>query len=182
MKRETVFDIRLPNYSTHRLMQEDVPTLQKLYEACQDYMLMVDDHPAGKNAAEEDFRNVPAGKSADDKFIFGIVNPKNDLIGVLDALRGYPDETTWWIGLLLFLPGIRSQGIGEKVVEGFIEYVKAAGGKAIMLGVVSENEPAYRFWSRMGFEFVHQREATRFGNKTHIVRVMCLKLEKQKQQ
>jgi ribosomal protein S18 acetylase RimI-like enzyme len=177
MKSETTFDIGLPSYSVRRMIQADIPGLQKLYEACQDYMQMVDGRPAGKNAAEEEFRNTPPGRSANDKFMFGILDPHKELIGILDAMRGYPDETTWWIGLLLFLPGFRAQGMGEKVLEGFIGYVKASGGKAIMLGVVAVNELAYRFWSRMGFELVQEGEPTQFGNKVHIVRVMRLNLE-----
>ncbi len=127
MNNEIAFDIMLPDYSVHRMTQADVPALQKLYEACSDYMQMVDGHPAGKNAAEEEFRNTPPGRSTADKFMFGILDPQKELIGVLDTMRDYPDETTWWIGLLLFLPGIRTQGIGKKVVEGFADYVKAAG-------------------------------------------------------
>lgn len=177
MKIETAFDIELQDYSVHRLLHEDINTIQTLYEKCLDYMLLVDGHPAGKNAAEEEFQTMPPGRSADDKFMLGIVDPLNELIGVLDVVRGYPDEGTWWIGLLLLVPAIRSQGIGKKVLEGFTEYVKASGGKAIMLGVVEENERAYRFWSKMGFAFIRETEPTKFGNKTQTVRIMRCKLQ-----
>ena len=167
----------LNDYSVHRLMLEDIPAIQALYEKCLDFMLLVDGLPAGRKAAKEGFRELPPGKSANDKFIFGIVNPLNELIGVLDVVRWYPDEATWWIGLLLFAPDFRSQGIGKKVLEGFTEYIKASGGKAIMLGVVDENEQAYRFWSNMGFEFVRETEPRQFGNKTQVVRIMRRELQ-----
>jgi len=177
MKSEIAFEIDLSDYSVHQLSLEDVPALQALFEKCLDYMLLVDGHPAGPNAAAEEFQDVPPGKSLQDKFLFGIVDAKNELVGELDVMRAYPDESTWWIGLLLLDPQVRSRGIGERVLEGFCGHVKANGGKAIMLGVVAENEKAYRFWDRMGFELVQEREPQQFGNKTHVVRVMRRSLQ-----
>jgi len=156
----------------HRLSLEDSGAIQELYEKCLDYMLLVDGHPASPNSGEEEFQDVPPGKSHDDKFVFGIVNQQNELVGLLDVLRWYPDETTWWIGLLLFAPEVRSQGLGQKVLQGFAEYVRASGAQEIMLGVVDENKLAYKFWSRMGFEFVHMRKPQQFGDKTQTVSVM----------
>jgi GNAT superfamily N-acetyltransferase len=177
MRAEMAFDIGLQGYSVHRLSLEDIGALQGLYEKCLDYMLLVDGHPADPNAVGQEFQEVPPGKSLDDKFMFGIVNRQNDLVGLLDALRGYPDETTWWIGLLLFTPKVRSQGIGQKVVQVFSEYARAGG---IMLGVVEENMPAYKFWSRMGFEFVRKTEPQQFGNKTQTVNIMHRTLMEEK--
>ncbi len=172
MIKEPAFVVELQGYSVHRLLHEDIGAIQVLYEKCLDYMLLVDGHPAGENAAEEEFQDMPPGKSLDDKCLCGIVGPQNELVGLLDAVRWYPDETTWWIGLLLLVPDVRSQGIGKKVLEGFVKYVEANGGKAVMLGVVEENERAYLFWSRMGFEFIRRTEPRQFGNKTQTVSVM----------
>jgi len=172
MKTETAFDIGLQDYSMHQLSLEDIGAIQGLCEKCLDYMLLVDGRAADPNSIEEDFRYAPAGKLLDDKFVFGIANQQNELVGMLDTLRGYPDETTWWIGLLLFTPETRSLGFGKKVTEGFAEYVRARGGQAIMLGVVDENKRAYKFWNRMGFELVRRTEPQQFGNKTHTVNVM----------
>jgi GNAT superfamily N-acetyltransferase len=172
MKTETAFDIGLQDYSIRRLSLEDVGAIQGLCEKCLDYMLLVDGHPVDPNTVEEDFQSVPTGKSPDDKFVFGIINQQNDLVGLLDSLCAYPNETTWWIGLLLFTPETRSQGLGQKVTEGFSEYVRANGGLAIMLGVVDENKRAYKFWNRMGFELVRKTEPQQFRNKTHTVSVM----------
>lgn len=176
MKNEIAFDIEDQNYSVHLLTHDDVKAIQTLYEKCVDYMLLVDGHPAGKNAAEEEFQYLPPGRSADDKFMFGIVDPLNELIGVLDVMRGYPDGVTWWIGLLLLVPELRSQGVGEKVLKGFTEYVKVNDGKAIMLGVVDDNKRAYQFWSKKGFEFIRETEPRPFGNKTQTVSIMRQKL------
>jgi len=92
-------------------------------------------------------------------------------------MRRYPDDATWWIGLLLLAPEARSQGLGEKVLRAFVEVVRAGGGRAIMLGVVEDNQQAYKFWARMGFELVRQTEPRQFGNKTQTVSVMRQSLE-----
>jgi ribosomal protein S18 acetylase RimI-like enzyme len=168
----TVFDIGPEAYTVRRLSLEDIGGIQRLYEKCLDYMLLVDGRAADPDAVVEEFQFVPPGNSSADKFVFGIANEQNDLVGLLDTLRGYPDERTWWIGELLFVPEIRSQGLGQLVVQGFIEYVQASGGQAIMLGVVYENMRAFRFWNRMGFELVRKTEPRQFGNKTHTVSVM----------
>jgi len=172
MKTEIAFNINLQGYSVHRLLFEDVKAIQALFEQCLDYMLLVDGHPAEPNGVEEDFLSVPSGKSYDDKFVFGIMNQQFDMIGVLETLRWYPDEKTWWIGLLLFTPETRSQGIGQKVLRGFVEYVRQSGAQEIMLGVVEENILAYKFWKKMGFEFVRKTEPRKFGNKTQTVIIM----------
>jgi ribosomal protein S18 acetylase RimI-like enzyme len=172
LKPETAFDLNLPGYSVHRLLIEDLAAVQILCEKCLDFMLLVDGRPADPASVEEDFLSAPAGHSPADKFLFGIVNEQNDLVGYLDTLRGYPAEPTWWIGLLLLVPEARSQRLGQMVVEGFADYVRANGGQDIMLGVVAENKRAYQFWHRMGFEFVRQTEPQQFGNKTQTVSIM----------
>jgi ribosomal protein S18 acetylase RimI-like enzyme len=172
MKTEIAFDISLQGYSVHRLLLEDIRAIQQLFEQCLDYMLLVDGHPAEPNGVEEDFLSVPSGKSHEDKFVFGIANQQKEIVGLLDTLCWYPNETTWWIDMLLFVPESRSRGLGEKVLQGFVEYARLSGAHAIMLGVVEDNIRAYKFWNRMGFEFVRETEPRQFGNKTQTVKVM----------
>jgi GNAT superfamily N-acetyltransferase len=172
MKTDSAFDLGLQDYSVRRLFLEDIGAIQDLYEKCLDYMLLVEGRPADPDSVLEDFQFVPPGKSQDDKFVFGIFNLQHNLIGLLDVLRWYPDESIWWVGLLLLLPEARSHGMGRQIVQGLIEYVRVGGGRAIMLGVVKENKPAYRFWSRMGFELVRITEPRQFGEKIQTVNVM----------
>ncbi|MEW5867866.1 MAG: GNAT family N-acetyltransferase [Chloroflexota bacterium] len=172
MKTDTAFYINSQAYSVRRLSLADSQAIQVLHDQCLDFMLLVDVHPAGPNAGAEEFEDLPPGKSQDDHFVFGIADQQDNLVGLLDAVRGYPDETTWWVGLLLLAPEVRSQGLGPIVLQGFNEFVRSTGGQAVMLGVVEQNRRAYKFWSRIGFDFVRETEPRQFGYKTQTVIIM----------
>jgi ribosomal protein S18 acetylase RimI-like enzyme len=172
MKPEAVFDIDLHDYSVRLLLPEDAATLQRLFEKCRDYFLVVDGQEPPPNAAKEEFSSVPPGKSLNDKFMFGIFHIRENLVGLLEGLRQYPDETTWWIGLFLLTPEARNQGIGQMVIHEFKNYVRRNGGQAIALGVVEDNQRAFAFWKKLGFAFLHKTEPRQFGNKMQTVSVM----------
>jgi ribosomal protein S18 acetylase RimI-like enzyme len=168
----TDFEPGLEGYTVQRLTIGEIEAVQSLFDQCLDFMLLVDGHAADLQSTEEDFRFVPPGKAPEDKCVYGIYDPQNALVGLLDTLRSYPEEGTWWIGLLLLAPQVRSQRLGRKLVEAFAKYVRVCGGRAIMLGVVEENVRAYQFWSQMGFEFVRQTEPQQFGEKKQKVNIM----------
>jgi GNAT superfamily N-acetyltransferase len=177
MKTEIAFEIDTQDYWAHQLLIEDIGAIRVLCDECLDFMMLIDGRPANPASVEEDFHDVPDGYSSDDKSVFGIIDRNNGLVGMLDVLRGYPEKSTWWIGLLMLAPQVRSSGIGKKVLEGFSEFVLADGCRTIMLGVVEENSRAIQFWSRMGFSLVRKSEPKEFGNKTHIVWVMRKELD-----
>ncbi|MDJ0637027.1 MAG: hypothetical protein QNJ34_27875 [Xenococcaceae cyanobacterium MO_188.B29] len=91
-----LFTLGVPGYSIESLKLEDAERLQKLYEKCADYNYLVEGKPPSPNAAREEFLAVPEGKSLCDKFMFGIVDSQGEIIGLIESIRGYPDEQTWW--------------------------------------------------------------------------------------
>jgi GNAT superfamily N-acetyltransferase len=162
----------IPGYSVRRLQPEDTQVLQKLFEKCSDYMMIVEGEGVSPTAAEEIFVSAPPGRSLEDKFLFGLVDPTGELVGVLEGFRHYPQAAIWWIGLLLLAPEVRGRGVGGEVLRAFAEWVRSQGGSAIMLGVVEDNQRAYRFWQQAGFELVRKTEPRPFGKKTQVVLVM----------
>lgn len=172
MKIETTFNIDIQGYSVYRLFREDIPKIQEVFEKCNDYLLLVEGKTVEPKTGEEEFLSVPKGKSVDDKLILGICNQNKEIVGYLDALCGYPEEKSWWIGLLLFIPEVRSKSLGKKVMNGFIEYMLHKSVREIKLGVIEENHKAKRFWNNLGFEVILTTEPRQFGNKTHKVSIM----------
>jgi len=166
------FEIDIPGYAVRSLKPEEVELLQRLYDRCADFGVLVEGQPFSPTAAQAEFRTIPDGKSLSDKWMFGLINPQGEIVGLLETVRHYPDETTWWMGLLMLAPELRGQGVGREVLRSFSEYVRLRGGKAIMLGVVEENRPAYLFWQKMGFKVVRKTEPRPFGKKMQMVYVM----------
>ncbi|MBI5954117.1 MAG: GNAT family N-acetyltransferase [Chloroflexi bacterium] len=173
MTNAPIFHIEDPGYSVRKLCHpEDTESLQRLFERCADYVMIVEGQGVSPSAAQETFEDMPPGRSFDDKFVFGLLDGSGNIVGVLEGMWHYPDEATWWIGLFLLSPDVRRHGLGRKVVEGFLKYVRRNRGRSVMLGVVEENQAAYEFWQRLGFEFVRKTEPRPFGKKTQSVYVM----------
>ncbi|RPJ22687.1 MAG: GNAT family N-acetyltransferase [Chloroflexi bacterium] len=166
------FQIDDPDYQVSRLEDEHCELLQKLFDRCADYALIVEGEAVSPTAAQEIFQAVPPGRSPRDKFMYGLLDRQGSIVGLLEGMRHYPDETVWWIGLLLLAPEVRGRGLGRKLVHSFCEYVRSEQGTSIMLGVVEENKSAYHFWQRQGFERVRQTEPRPFGRKVQVVYVM----------
>jgi ribosomal protein S18 acetylase RimI-like enzyme len=166
------FQIDDPDYYVSKLEPEDCERLQTLFDKCADYALIVEGESVSPTAAQETFQAAPPGRSIKDKFLYGLWDRQENIVGVLEGMRHYPDETVWWIGLLMLTPEVRAHGLGRKLVQSFCEYVRSEQGTAIMLGVVEENHSAYRFWQGQGFELVRQTEPRTFGRKTQVVNIM----------
>ena len=86
----------------------------------------------------------------------------DELVGLLEGMWGYPQAGTCWIGLLLFTPQARGQGLGRRLMTGFEAYARSQNFQAIMLGVVEENTRAYTFWQNQGFELIRETEPKTF--------------------
>lgn len=148
---------------------QDTAALQVLFEACADFSDLIEGQPPSATAAQETFTEAPPGKGIEDKFLIGIFDSTDRLLGVLETVRDYPQPGEWFIGLLLLDPACRGNGLGEKVCRAFEGWVREAGAQAVGLGVVEANEGAFRFWARMGFATIRKSPPRVFGRKEHSV-------------
>ena len=163
--------IGLQGYSVKPLTLKDADALQNLYERCADYFNLTGGEPPVPTAAKDEFSAVPESKDLDDKFMFGLFRDEV-LTGLLESVRHYPDEKTWWIGLLLLEPGTRGQGVGAAFYSTFEANVASQEIARVMLSVVEENTSAFRFWRRLGFDEVRRTAPRTFGDKMHVLSVM----------
>jgi ribosomal protein S18 acetylase RimI-like enzyme len=159
-------------YPIAPLKPELTGQLQALFERCPDFAQLVEGEGVSPSAAQDTFEALPPGKTLDDKFLYGVFTPQGELCCVLEGIRDYPEAGVWWIGLLLIDPAVRRHGLGQKLVQRFCDHVRSAKGNAVMLGVVEENQPAFQFWKRQGFELVRTTEPRPFGKKIQKVLVM----------
>ncbi len=163
----------IPGYSLRVLSQEDIPQLQAFYERCADYSLLVDGYLPRPDAAVSLLMDHPPDRTVEDKLLIGIYLPPQTLVGILDAVKDYPEQGAWWIGLFLIDPAYRNQGLGRKVVSAFKVWLVTQNAEGILLGVVEVNEKAFKFWQSLGFEVIERRPPVRIGDLTHVVITMA---------
>jgi GNAT superfamily N-acetyltransferase len=168
----TSFPVELSGYSAKRLELGDAEVLQPLYEQCTEFALLTDGKPASPTAARDEFDAVPEGKTTQDKYIFGLFDSRNVLLGMIESIRNYPDNKTWWLGLMMLAPEQRGKGLGSEFYKGFEHCVAALGVQHVSLSVVEANEEGLRFWKKMGFEVIHKTSPKQFGDKRHRLYVM----------
>ncbi|WP_445633675.1 N-acetyltransferase [Nostoc sp. DSM 114161] len=150
-----------------RLDPSDEKILQHLFEQCTDYAIMTDGHPPLPSAAAEEFLALPEGKTIEDKFIFGLFTPDDNLIGMLESIRHYPDNKSWWIGLMMLAPEHRTKGLGSQFYQAYESWVAQQQAQYVFLAVLEENQLGFAFWQKQGFEVIRIAPPQQFGNKLH---------------
>ncbi|OUL17391.1 GNAT family N-acetyltransferase [Nostoc sp. T09] len=141
--------------------------LQYLFEQCSDYAIMTDGYLPPSSAAVDEFLALPEGKTIQDKFIFGLLAPDDTLIGMLETIRHYPDEKSWWIGLMMLAPEHRGKGLGSQFYQAYETWVAQQKAQFVFLAVLEENQPGFTFWQKLGFEVIRIAPPQQFGNKVH---------------
>jgi GNAT superfamily N-acetyltransferase len=145
----------LEGYTLAALSPTEEPLVQALCERCADYIELVAGLPPSPELARDLHTLLPAGKGYEDKILIGIFAGPAELVGLLDAVRDYPTQGVWFLGLLLLEPARRGQGLGEKLYRAFEGWAKAS-----------------RFWQRLGFEEIERRPPEVFGAKESIFILM----------
>jgi len=83
-----------------------------------------------------------------------------DDVALLDMLEGYPDETTWFLGLIFLAPSVRNRGLGTKLLEAVCDHARGHGAKALRLAVATQHPDARRLYERLDFRFVRPHRRT----------------------
>ena len=165
------FALKHPDYSISQLTRADIDRLQTLFEQCSDFFVMTNGAAASPTAAREEFEEVPEGKTVEDIQAFGLFDRNDILVGTIIAIEHYPDEQTWWVGLMLLAPEQRGKGLGEDFYRAFEAWVSMQGGAYISLCAIAANLSGRQFWQRMGFEVIRKTPPRPYSLKTHEVYV-----------
>jgi GNAT superfamily N-acetyltransferase len=142
----------LEGYRVTKLGEADVPALQDLHERCHVFLELVYGHPPEPDSAARLLAELPEGKSAEDKFLFGVYpEGGQSIVGVLESIRGFPEAGEWFIGYLVLDPAYRSAGLGTRFVQVFEAWVRGQGATGLRLIVGEQNSGATRFWQSQGY-------------------------------
>ncbi|MHB1316481.1 MAG: GNAT family N-acetyltransferase [Minisyncoccota bacterium] len=145
------FSCKVDNYHTKTLPQSELDQLQRLYTESNDYFQLVLNRDVLPSDSTLDFNSVPEGKTLEDKFIYGVFKSEK-LVGVIDLIRDYPDQNTWFIGLLLLTPSERGNNLGKKIFNVLAGILINVGAQKIRISVVNQNIRALDFWIKIGFK------------------------------
>ena len=158
------------------LVREDIRTLQRFCVSCIDYYQLHGEIDTPINAAEELFNELPQGKASEDKVIMGLFKKDETIIGIIEMIKGYPDSDCWFIGQMMINPIHQGRGLGKNFYQGCECWIYKQGVSRLRLGVLQENEKAYKFWQGLGFEKVYSKENYRMKDKETTVYVMEKKI------
>ncbi len=158
----------------HRVVRlrapENLREVAALAERCADSAVLVRGAPF---RPEEDMRAFltggPAGKDPADVLKLGVREgvAGGRLVGLMEAVRDYPAEGAWYLGLLLLEPESRGRGLGRAVARAFEAWAAGQGARRLVLSVILENRRALRFWRGLGFEVTRKLPPRRFGAAEH---------------
>jgi GNAT superfamily N-acetyltransferase len=167
MKNTSNYDWHIEGYTVKMLEPEDAPILQKLYEACFDIFILTEGVFPEPTAAKDEFEALPEGKTKNDKFIWGLFDKNDVLMGMIESIRSYPDDETWWLGLMMLNPNYRGKKLGISFYKAFEKWIVSQNFNTISLVVIATNIVGLSFWKKVGFDIIEKTEPKTFGKKMH---------------
>jgi len=144
---------------------EEVDAVQALIEADPGYAGRVTGLPPGPADAQSLLMMVPPDLPVERKTVYGIRDETGDLVGLLDVLRGYPDEATAYVGLLQVRADLQGRGLGRAAHDAWLGVVRDWPEiRTLRLSVVATNaEVAAPFWEALGYRPVGEPVPYRYA-------------------
>jgi ribosomal protein S18 acetylase RimI-like enzyme len=169
--------MNLAGYRVRRATTDDVPAIQALFELDPAYFELVDQAPLRPIEAVETLADRPPVVPPEHKHDLLVEAPDapaapTPLVALLSMVESYPDERTWFLGLIFVAPSARGTGLGTRAIEALCAHIRGRGGAALRLGVVPGNTGAYRLYERLGFTFVVRRTRPNWNGTTTEVDVL----------
>ncbi len=141
-----------------------------LLNHCNDYFELVEGEKPSINNVNEILEDFPPEKDISDKKVLGLFD-NQELIGLVDFIKGYKKLDEGIIGLFLIDERKRKLGIGKQFHETIVQKAKNYGIKRLRIGVAEVNINALLFWKKLGYEEI-ERKTMMIGKKENIIIVM----------
>lgn len=152
---------------------DDVPELQRFFDANPEYFVTVTGEPAGAREAGDEFQgSLPDGWSFGKKWLLGFRNGAGFLVGMANVVSDLLAPHVWHIGLFIVATARHGNGDARALYHGLESWATAEGAEWLRLGVVLGNARAERFWERQGFAETRTRGNIEMGKRVNTVRVM----------
>jgi RimJ/RimL family protein N-acetyltransferase len=142
----------------------DEAVLQALLESDPDYTVRVTGYPPGPSDALSLLMGRPESVPESHKFVLGLFDGA-ELVAVVDLLRGYPEASFVFIGLLLVRSSRQRSGVGAAALAAVERYAgQWPEARRFRLAVVDTNAAVLGFWRRMGFEPTGETKPYRYDH------------------
>lgn len=129
----------------------DDALVQGLLETDPGYTERVTGYPPGPSDGHLTLTMVPAGIVPEDKYVLGL-SEDDRLVGLLDLVRGYPDVTRAFLGLLLVDGARQGEGLGRLLHGAGQDLARGwPDVRLLRLAVVQSNASVEPFWERLGY-------------------------------
>lgn len=136
-------------YELRRLSEKDAEAVVEIAEGNPSFASY------GLEEVRRDMGLLPPGKEMEEKYYLGYFE-KDEMVGVLDFIDGYPEADTGYIGLFMLSKYEQGRKIGTTLIEALACYCRELGYKRLLLGYDKANPQAAGFWESLGFESVRE--------------------------
>ncbi len=132
--------------------ESEISEVQRVFAESPNYFINISGNPPSPEDGRELFSAIAPGKEFQDKFVFGIYL-NNYMIGCIDLIRRFPDESTVMLGLLLLSEKHQRKGLGTRVHNKLEDIIKGWENiEKIRIGVLVSNVEVLPFWKKMGYK------------------------------
>ncbi|MFI1717050.1 GNAT family N-acetyltransferase [Streptomyces litmocidini] len=140
------------------LEPDDEPDVLGLFEACEDWFGHAFGQPAMPGDVQSLYYDLPEGAEFEDKVIL-VIEAEGRIIGLVDAVREYPERGACSVGSFLIHPEYRRYGLGRTVASALIGALVADGCTEVIASVAEGWRPGLKFLDALGFASEAPREA-----------------------
>ena len=142
------------DYEVRRLDDSDADSILALCEGNPQFYQYCEAEPSRAQVLN-DLHIAPPGIELSDKYYIGFYR-QDSMIAVMDLIDGYPEPDMAFIGFFMMRKDLQGRQIGSAIIRETVASLKAAGKKAIRLGIDKENPQSTHFWKKNGFLVINQ--------------------------
>lgn len=129
----------------------DAIRLQSFLERCSDYYELHEGWATPADAGEYELSPDP-NTIWKELSVYALEESSGGALNaIVQIVLNCPEQGSWWIGLLVVAPELRSRGIGAEIVRQTLALAAADGVTAVKLAVSLKNPRGQRFWESAGF-------------------------------
>jgi GNAT superfamily N-acetyltransferase len=161
-------------FQARSLTRDEIPEMQRFYEANPRYFEIVEGGPAAKDAAQADFDQMPPPEwPCGGKHVIAFRDREGRIVGAANLLHDVFAPGVWIVGLFLTAERLHGTGVPHALYAHMEAWMRSRGARWLRLGVVRDNVRGARFWEKVGYVDVARREGYVLGPKSHTLRVMA---------